>query len=95
MFEFFLFSLFDCLFNLNKIEIIQKTAYDYCQTRELRNVFRRYMAEEPSKWNYTLAHVPSPLTPEMEKKENEKREKEKAKEKEKKKRGIILIILIL
>lgn len=34
--------------------------------KEVRNAYRRFMAANPSKWDYALAQIPSPLTPEME-----------------------------
>lgn len=32
----------------------------------MRDAFRRYMAQEPDAWDYTLSDIPSPLTDEME-----------------------------
>lgn len=61
-----------------------KTPYNYSKTKEVRNAFRRLMAREPTKWDYAVAQIPSPLTEDMEKLE---REKEAQLEKERKKRG--------
>ncbi|KAG9300390.1 hypothetical protein G9A89_010014 [Geosiphon pyriformis] len=58
-----------------------KTPYDIAQNKETRNAFRRYMAEQMEKWDWSAAHVPSPLTKEL-----EEEQERKAKEKEKKKK---------
>ncbi|KAI8826907.1 uncharacterized protein EV422DRAFT_16843 [Fimicolochytrium jonesii] len=59
--------------------------YDAASSKETRDAFRRHMAKEPERWDWKEAHVPGPLTPEMEQqqKEKEKEKKKKAKEKQK------------
>ena len=60
-------------------------AYDVAKTKEVRNAFRRAMAAEPTRWDWTSGgHVPSALTEEG---EAEREERERAKAKEKKKRA--------
>ena len=56
-----------------------KTGYEAATSKEIRNEYRRFMAQYPDKWDYKVAKVPSPLTPEMEEaQENKKQEKKKA-----------------
>nr|CAG8484014.1 4774_t:CDS:2 [Entrophospora candida] len=47
-------------------KIKNMTAYEIAKDKETRNVFRRFMADEPDKYDWKLARVPSPLTKEME-----------------------------
>ena len=56
----------------------------YCLAREkaVRDVFRRFMAQFPTTYDYTAAQVPSPLT---EEKERERREKAAEKKRERRK----------
>ncbi|SNX86463.1 related to VMS1 - component of a Cdc48p-complex involved in protein quality control [Melanopsichium pennsylvanicum] len=51
-------------------EVAHRTAYDLCSTKEVRNVFRRMMAEHPERCDWGTmtvggARVPSALTEEM------------------------------
>jgi len=66
-----------------------RTPYSIAKDKETRNIFRRFMAQHPSKWDWHAASVPSPLTDELEAaqlaKQAEKDAKRKAKEKERKK----------
>lgn len=66
-----------------------QTPYVLAADKETRNVFRRFMAANPNKWDWHAANVPSPLTEEMEvsqaAKQAEKDAKRKAKAKEMKK----------
>lgn len=66
-----------------------RTPYILAADKETRNVFRRFMAANPNKWDWHAANVPSPLTEEMEAsqaaKQAEKDAKRKAKAKEMKK----------
>ncbi|CAI2172415.1 14514_t:CDS:2 [Funneliformis geosporum] len=63
------------------------TPYDLAKDKETRNVFRRYMAEHMDKWNWINAHVPSPLTKEMEEEQLRKQKEKKRKDKERKKKA--------
>lgn len=56
----------------------------YCLAREkaVRDVFRRFMAQFPTAYDYTAAQIPSPLT---EEKERERREKVAEKKRERRK----------
>ncbi|GBB93992.1 hypothetical protein RclHR1_02270016 [Rhizophagus clarus] len=63
------------------------TPYDLANDKETRNVFRRYMAEHMDKWNWIVAHVPSPLTKEMEEEQQNKLKEKKKKNKVKKKKA--------
>ncbi|KAI4367931.1 hypothetical protein MLD38_016554 [Melastoma candidum] len=66
-----------------------RTAYMLANEKEVRNVFRRFMALNLDKWDWHAAKVPSALTKEMEEsqaaKQAEKEEKKKARAKELKK----------
>ncbi|PKA54213.1 ATP-dependent DNA helicase HFM1/MER3 [Apostasia shenzhenica] len=66
-----------------------RTPYLLAAEKEVRNVFRRFMASNLDRWDWQAAHVPSPLTKEMEEsqacKQAEKEAKRKAKTKELKK----------
>ncbi|RHZ82636.1 hypothetical protein Glove_106g13 [Diversispora epigaea] len=55
------------------------TPYDVAKDKETRNIFRRYFAEHPDQWDWKSAHVPSPLTKEMEEKSKEKKKERKKK----------------
>ncbi|KAG0087911.1 hypothetical protein BGZ93_009512 [Podila epicladia] len=62
------------------------TAYEVAKDKETRNAFRRAMARMPDQWEWhLLAHVPAPLTSEMERRAKEKSRKQLAGEKERKK----------
>lgn len=43
-----------------------RTPYTLAKDKETRNIFRRFMAQHPSKWEWQAASVPSPLTDELE-----------------------------
>lgn len=43
-----------------------KNPYTLAKDKETRNIFRRYMAQHPEKWDWHAASVPSPLTDELE-----------------------------
>ncbi|KAK8964056.1 hypothetical protein KSP40_PGU002473 [Platanthera guangdongensis] len=66
-----------------------RTPYMLATEKEVRNTFRRFMAENLDRWDWQAAHVPSPLTKEVEEsqavKQAEKDAKRKAKAKELKK----------
>ncbi|CAD5176347.1 unnamed protein product [Musa acuminata subsp. malaccensis] len=66
-----------------------RTPYVLASEKEVRNIFRRFMAINPDKWDWHAANVPSPLTKEIEEaqaaKQAEKDAKRKAKAKELKK----------
>lgn len=57
--------------------------YDVSKDKETRNVFRRFMGKFPDAFDYKLAHIPSPLTAEMEEAQEQK-QKNKAKNAKKK-----------
>ncbi|KAG0473217.1 hypothetical protein HPP92_015074 [Vanilla planifolia] len=66
-----------------------QTPYMLATEKEVRNTFRRYMAANLDQWDWQAAHVPSPLTKEMEEsqavRQAEKDARRKAKAKELKK----------
>ncbi|KAL1363377.1 hypothetical protein HN51_011595 [Arachis hypogaea] len=66
-----------------------RTPYMLANEKEVRNIFRRFMASNPDKWDWHAAKVPSALTKEMEEsqaaKQAEKEAKRKARAKELKK----------
>jgi hypothetical protein len=69
-----------------------KCAYNYAETKECRNLFRKFWAQYPDKYSYEKSQIPGPLTEEMEHEKAEKkrllnkvkREKEKQKKMERK-----------
>ena len=64
-----------------------KTSYLVSKDRPVRDSFRRFMASHPSAYDYDSAHIPSPLTHDMEKERREKtNEKKKAQKKARKQR---------
>ncbi len=58
------------------------TPYLVARNKEVRDSFRRFMAEYPEAYSYEQAYIPSPLTQEMEQ-ERTRKEAEKRKEKKK------------
>ncbi|XP_026521359.1 ankyrin repeat and zinc finger domain-containing protein 1 isoform X1 [Notechis scutatus] len=52
----------------------------YCvsTSKQTRNEFRRFMGEQPERYDYTRAQVPGPLTAEMEARQAERRRAQKA-----------------
>jgi hypothetical protein len=68
-----------------KGEKLPTLPYDAAVSKECRNVFRKFMAKYPAKWDYSLTNIPSPLTEEMEelakRREREKRKREREKKK--------------
>ncbi|XP_019945650.2 tRNA endonuclease ANKZF1 isoform X2 [Paralichthys olivaceus] len=62
-----------------------QTPYIVAPDKDSRNVFRKYMGENPDKYDYTKAQVPGPLTAEIESKITEKKKAQKAMKKQKQK----------
>ncbi|XP_078704019.1 tRNA endonuclease ANKZF1-like [Branchiostoma floridae x Branchiostoma belcheri] len=61
--------------------------YVVCSSKEVRNEFRRFMGENPCRYDYVKAQIPAPLTAEMEESRAAKQaEKRKAQKIAKKKR---------
>ena len=58
------------------------TPYLVSQNKDVRDSFRRFMALYPSAYSYERAHIPSPLTQDMER-ERSRKEAERRKEKKK------------
>uniref|UniRef100_A0A4W4H8C1 Ankyrin repeat and zinc finger peptidyl tRNA hydrolase 1 n=1 Tax=Electrophorus electricus TaxID=8005 RepID=A0A4W4H8C1_ELEEL len=54
-----------------------QTPYGVSPDKDTRNTFRKYMAEQPDKYDYTKAQVPGPLTAEIESKKAEKKKAQK------------------
>ena len=44
---------------------VRKTAYDLCNTKPARDVFRRLMGDQPDWWDWAQARVPSALTADL------------------------------
>lgn len=59
--------------------------YDVAVDKPTRDAFRRFMAAEPDKWDYTCSNIPSALTSELEEAQEAKRAEKEAKRKEKEK----------
>ncbi|XP_029314961.1 ankyrin repeat and zinc finger domain-containing protein 1 isoform X2 [Cottoperca gobio] len=59
--------------------------YIVAPDKDTRNVFRKYMGENPDKYDYTKAQVPAPLTAEIESKKVEKKKALKALRKQREK----------
>ena len=55
------------------------TAYVVAKDKNVRDAFRRFMAQHPSSYDYSAAKVPSPLTEEMERGRKEKAKKQREK----------------
>ncbi|KAM9484640.1 tRNA endonuclease ANKZF1 isoform 1-T3 [Salvelinus alpinus] len=55
-----------------------QTPYIVAPDKDTRNMFRKYMADHPDKYNYSKALVPGPLTAELESKKTEKKKAQKA-----------------
>ncbi|XP_047193201.1 ankyrin repeat and zinc finger domain-containing protein 1 isoform X3 [Scophthalmus maximus] len=55
-----------------------QTPYIVAPDKDTRNVFRKYMGENPDKYDYSKAQVPGPLTAEIESKMMEKKKAQKA-----------------
>ncbi|XP_061090820.1 tRNA endonuclease ANKZF1 [Conger conger] len=62
-----------------------QTPYAVAPDKDTRNVFRKYMAEHPDKYDYIKAQIPGPLTEEIELKKAEKRRVQKAARKQREK----------
>ena len=59
-----------------------RTPFQLADDKETRNVFRRFMAEHPDRWDYQASQIPSALTPEMEGAQEAKKAEKKAKQRE-------------
>ncbi|KAI5107425.1 ankyrin repeat and zinc finger domain-containing protein 1 isoform X4 [Silurus meridionalis] len=62
-----------------------QTPYAVAPDKESRNMFRKFMAEHPDKYDYAKAQVPGPLTAEIESKKAEKKKAQKAAKKQREK----------
>ncbi|XP_039673664.1 ankyrin repeat and zinc finger domain-containing protein 1 isoform X2 [Perca fluviatilis] len=62
-----------------------QTPYIVAPDKDTRNVFRKYMGENPDKYDYNKAQVPGPLTAEIESKKTEKKKAQKALRKQREK----------
>ncbi|XP_060785144.1 tRNA endonuclease ANKZF1 isoform X2 [Neoarius graeffei] len=62
-----------------------QTPYAVAPDKESRNMFRKFMAEHPNKYDYAKAQVPGPLTAEIESKKAEKKAAQKAAKKQREK----------
>ncbi|KAJ0070301.1 hypothetical protein NL108_007637, partial [Boleophthalmus pectinirostris] len=62
-----------------------QTPYNVAPEKDTRNVFRKYMGENPDKYDYSKAQIPGPLTAELESKKQEKKKAQKAQKKQREK----------
>ncbi|XP_028249646.1 ankyrin repeat and zinc finger domain-containing protein 1 [Parambassis ranga] len=62
-----------------------QTPYIVSPDKDTRNVFRKYMGENPDKYDYIKAQVPGPLTAEIESKKVEKKKAQKEQRKQREK----------
>lgn len=62
-----------------------QTPYIVAPDKDTRNVYRKYMGENPDKYDYCKAQVPGPLTTEIEAKKMEKKKAQKTLRKQKEK----------
>ncbi|KAM4558897.1 tRNA endonuclease ANKZF1 isoform 2-T3 [Odontesthes bonariensis] len=62
-----------------------QTPYIVAPDKDTRNVFRKYMDENPEKYDYRKAQVPGPLTAEIESKKMEKKKAQRAQKKQREK----------
>uniref|UniRef100_A0A8C3AJS1 Ankyrin repeat and zinc finger peptidyl tRNA hydrolase 1 n=1 Tax=Cyclopterus lumpus TaxID=8103 RepID=A0A8C3AJS1_CYCLU len=63
----------------------RQTPYIVCPDKDTRNVFRKYMGENPDKYDYIKAQIPGPLTAEIEAKKTEKKRAQNALRKQREK----------
>nr|XP_023695697.1 ankyrin repeat and zinc finger domain-containing protein 1 isoform X1 [Paramormyrops kingsleyae] len=66
-------------------DIKGRTPYNVAPEKDTRNAFRKYMAENPDKYDYDKAQIPGPLTAEIETKKAEKKRAQKAARKQREK----------
>ncbi|XP_061925996.1 tRNA endonuclease ANKZF1 [Entelurus aequoreus] len=66
-------------------DIKGQTPYNVSPDKETRNVYRKYMADNPDKYDYNKARIPGPLTPEIESMKMEKKKAQKALKKQREK----------
>ncbi|KAJ0409157.1 hypothetical protein ATCC90586_004690 [Pythium insidiosum] len=71
--------------NPSLLDLRNRPPYYLCTTKEMRNVFRRYMAGNPDAWDYSASQIPSGLTDEMEQKKKEKEAEKRRRARERKK----------
>ncbi|KAL3970046.1 Rho family GTPase 1 [Sarotherodon galilaeus] len=62
-----------------------QTSYIVAPDKDTRNVFRKYMGDNPDKYDYSKAQIPGPLTAEIELKKLEKKKAQKAQKKQREK----------
>ncbi|XP_057709405.1 ankyrin repeat and zinc finger domain-containing protein 1 isoform X2 [Corythoichthys intestinalis] len=62
-----------------------QTPYNVSPDKDTRNVFRKYMGENPDKYDYNKARVPGPLTAEIESMKTEKKKAQKMLKKQREK----------
>ncbi|XP_051260184.1 ankyrin repeat and zinc finger domain-containing protein 1 isoform X2 [Dicentrarchus labrax] len=62
-----------------------QTPYIVAPDKDTRNVFRKFMGENPEKYDYSKAQIPAPLTAEIESKQSEKKKAQKALRKQREK----------
>ncbi|KAM4561241.1 tRNA endonuclease ANKZF1 [Fundulus diaphanus] len=62
-----------------------QTPYIVAPDKDTRNVFRKFMGENPDKYDYSKAQVPGPLTAETESKKVEKKKAQRAQRKQREK----------
>lgn len=62
-----------------------QTPYIVAPDKDTRNIFRKYMGENPDKYDYSKAQIPGPLTAETESKKLEKKKAQRAQRKQREK----------
>ncbi|XP_015280558.1 PREDICTED: ankyrin repeat and zinc finger domain-containing protein 1 [Gekko japonicus] len=63
----------------------ERPPYCVCADKQTRSEFRRFMGEQPERYDYIQAQVPGPLTAQMEAKQAERRRAHKAQRKQREK----------
>lgn len=81
----FISYLLDKGANPSLLDARDRPPYNLCQSKKSRNIFRRFMAENPNAWDYSLSHISSALTDEMEQKKREKEAEKRRRARERKK----------
>lgn len=72
------------------------TPYLVSKTKDVRDSFRRFMAQYPTAYDFDSTHIPSPLTEDMERERNRKEaERKKERKKAKKQREKVYLGLVL
>lgn len=71
--------------NPSLLDLRSRPPYFLCSSKESRNAFRRFLADNADAWDYTASQIPTALTTEMEQKKKDKEAEKRRRAKERKK----------